>query len=712
MPSLLSGFEYDIFISYRHKDNKGDHWVTEFVNALKAELEGTFKEDISIYFDFNPHDGLLETHNVDKSLEGKLKCLIFIPIISQTYCDPKSFAWQHEFCAFNRMAKEDQFGRDIRLSNGNVASRILPVKIHDLDAEDKATLEHELGGVLRAIEFIYKEPGVNRPLKPGDNKVDNQNKTDYRNQVNKIANAIKEVITALKYPTVRMAAASEELKSFRSDHPNASSRKNKAIIFSFLILLLAVISFLLYKRYSSPTFDAQPKTIAVIPFVNLSADQGDEYFAEGVCNEILTQLSRISSLHVISRTSMLQFKDSKKTMKEIGETIGADVLLEGSVQKSGNKVHISVQLVNAKNDTQLWAETYDKEFKDIFSIQSDVATSIATQLRTNLTSSEKARIAKKPTTNMEAYNLYLKGSFEIQKVSPEGLELGLDMMNRAIKLDPDFALPYIGIAYYYGLATDFFMAPNVAMPQLKIAAQTALSKDSTLADAYAWYSNYELWYAWNWEQGKNLSIKAIELEPNKYLAHFFLSWYYSAQGNLEEAIKESTRMVELEPMNPEEGSFHALMYYYARQYDEALKQLDKLSSFDPNYPFAHFVRGQCYIQQRKFEEAIDEQKKAHEIFAAPWSHARLAYAYACAGKKQQAIAILDSLKRQSASQYVASDVVASVYVALGDKDHAFEYLGKALSERAGWMLWIKVDPIWDPIRKDVRFSAVVKQMGL
>ena len=203
MPSIIPDFEYDIFISYRHKDNKGDHWVTQFVTALKAELEATFKEDISIYFDTNPHDGLLETHNVDKSLEGKLKCLIFIPIISQTYCDTKSFAWQHEFVAFNKLAKEDQFGRDIKLSNGNVASRILPIKIHDLDAEDKSLIENEIGGVLRAIEFIYKEAGVNRPLKSSDSKTDNQNKTDYRNQVNKVANAIKEIITALKNPTTQ-----------------------------------------------------------------------------------------------------------------------------------------------------------------------------------------------------------------------------------------------------------------------------------------------------------------------------------------------------------------------------------------------------------------------------------------------------------------------------------------------------------------------------
>ena len=187
MASIIPGYNYDIFISYRQKDNKGDRWVSEFVDALKDELESTFKEEISVYFDINPHDGLLETHDVDASLKEKLKCLVFIPIISRTYCDPKSFAWQHEFVAFNELAKKDKFGRDIKLASGNVTSRILPVKIHDLDPEDQTLLENELGGVLRGIEFIYKSAGVNRPLRANeDHPQDNLNKTYYRDQINKV----------------------------------------------------------------------------------------------------------------------------------------------------------------------------------------------------------------------------------------------------------------------------------------------------------------------------------------------------------------------------------------------------------------------------------------------------------------------------------------------------------------------------------------------
>jgi hypothetical protein len=196
MPSIIPGFEYDIFISYRQNDNRSG-WVTEFARNLQEELAATIKEPVSVYIDSNPADGLLETHDVDKSLRNKLKTLIFIPILSQTYCDTKSFAWQHEFLAFNKLAREDQFGRDIRLGSGNVSSRILPIRIHDLDSEDKARFEDELRSAIRSIDFIFKSPGVNRPLTSTDKRDENTNKTFYRDQVNKVANAIKEIISAI-----------------------------------------------------------------------------------------------------------------------------------------------------------------------------------------------------------------------------------------------------------------------------------------------------------------------------------------------------------------------------------------------------------------------------------------------------------------------------------------------------------------------------------
>ncbi|HUX96165.1 MAG TPA: hypothetical protein VMV47_10575 [Bacteroidales bacterium] len=198
MGSLIPGYEYDIFISYRQKDNKHDGWVTEFVDNLKGELESTFKEDISVYFDINPHDGLLETHDIEASLKDKLKCLVFIPIISRTYCDPKSFAWEHEFKAFVELALNDKIGLKVKLPNGNVASRILPVQIYDLENSDIKLCENIIGSVLRGIEFIYKSTGVNRPLRANEDHLqDNLNNTYYRDQINKVANSIKDIITAI-----------------------------------------------------------------------------------------------------------------------------------------------------------------------------------------------------------------------------------------------------------------------------------------------------------------------------------------------------------------------------------------------------------------------------------------------------------------------------------------------------------------------------------
>jgi hypothetical protein len=213
MASILQGYEYDIFISYRQKVNKGDRWVSGFVRNLQTELESTFKEDVTKYFDINQHDGLLETHDVGDLLKEKLNCLIFIPVISRTYCDTKSFAWEHEVIAFVEQASKDQFGMKVKLPGGNVANRVLPVRIHDLDIEDLILCEAVLGGVLRGIEFIYKEPGVNRPLTPDDNDKINQNATRYRNQLNKIALGIKDIIQSMKTPVASDKVSSKEIQA-------------------------------------------------------------------------------------------------------------------------------------------------------------------------------------------------------------------------------------------------------------------------------------------------------------------------------------------------------------------------------------------------------------------------------------------------------------------------------------------------------------------
>jgi TolB-like protein len=406
MPSLIPHFEYDIFISYRHNDNKSG-WVTDFVNALQEELAATIKEPLSIYFDKNPHDGLLETHNVDKSLEGKLKCLIFIPIISQTYCDTKSFAWQHEFVAFNKLTKEDEFKRDIKLSNGNVASRILPIKIHDLDAEDKATIENEIGGALRAIEFIFKSLGVNRPLRvTEEHPHDNLNKTFYRDQINKVANAIKEIVTALKNP-----AACQQQTAISYPSIDLQQRRNFAVG-ALILVSLIILSYLFYPKFTTDNREVVvDNSIAVLAFEDLSPQHDQEWFSDGLSEEILNSLTRFKKLKVMARTSSFYFKRKPVTIAEIGEKLGVAHVVEGSVKRLGNQLRITAQLIRVKDGFHIWSQEYDRPADDLFAVQINIAENIAKSLIKELSPEDVTILEVDKPTNSKAYEFFIRGLY-------------------------------------------------------------------------------------------------------------------------------------------------------------------------------------------------------------------------------------------------------------------------------------------------------------
>ncbi len=290
MPSILPGFEYDIFISYRHNDNRSG-WVTEFVRHLQEELAATIKEPVSVYFDSNPHDGLLETHDVDDSLKTKLNCFIFIPIVSQTYCDLNSFAWKHEFQAFRKNAVNDHLGIKIKLANGNEGGRILPVCIHELDQDDKQLFEHELGSVLRGIEFIYKAPGVVRSLNHSEEEPKaNLNHTYYRDQLNKVARTIKDLISAVQHPG---SAQTISPPPTEINVPKVFSKKMAAI--AMILVVFGVASFSAYYFFGvgqrlAPVPDT---SIAILPFENLSNDPEQDYFSNGMTEDILDHLCKL-----------------------------------------------------------------------------------------------------------------------------------------------------------------------------------------------------------------------------------------------------------------------------------------------------------------------------------------------------------------------------------------------------------------------------------
>lgn len=594
MPSATPGFEYDIFISYRHNDNRSG-WVTDFVNALQEELAATIKEPLSIYFDKNPHDGLLETHHVDKSLEGKLKCRIFIPILSQTYCDAKSFAWQHEFCAFNRLSKGDQLGRDIRLTNGNVASRILPVRIHDLDAVDKATVEREIGGVVRSIDFIFRSPGVNRPLRAvEDHPSDNQNKTVYRDQINKVANAIKELMAAMQHPVPATVRASVPVS------PAPRQRKSTVVIAAVLaVILLGVVGYYFAGREGGSDRKTD-KSIAVLPFKNMSGDREQDYFSDGMMDEILNQLVKIGDLKVSSRTSSMQYRDSKLSLKEIASELSVAHVLEGSVQRSGDRVRIIVQLIDAATDKHLWSESYDRNLHDVFAIQTEISKSIAQQLNIVLSPEDRAQLEYVPTRNQQAYDYYLKAV----ALNRDGDPLTpIEFLDKAIVLDSSFALAYAMRAYLFG----------------------------------NWYFNrYEHWEDKAWQAQDDLS-RAMRLSPDQVdvrVNHAMV--LYLTERRYDEAI---SILEELKLEYPKNVEIYLSLGSIQRRkglWRESFENYGIAMGLDSGSASIHHEIGRSYYAIREYPKATVHFKKGRSNF-------QLVRSLLCQGKLSEGLRLMEEL---------------------------------------------------------------------
>jgi serine/threonine-protein kinase len=606
MASIIPGYEYDIFISYRQKDNKHDGWVTEFVNNLKGELESTFKEEVSLYFDINPHDGLLETHDVNASLKEKLKCLIFIPIISQTYCDPQSFAWQYEFCAFNKLAKEDQFGRDIKLAGGNVASRILPIKIHDLDQEDKILLENELGGVIRGIEFIYKEPGVNRPLKPEDGEKKNLNSTIYRNQINKVANAVKEIITAIrKHNQPGVEVPKEPVKA---NTEKQKSQKQKIIIGSLLVLVLIAFGYFFVPKLSKKT-DSVEKTIAVLPFLNLSNDTVQLPFSDGFMEDIINNLQKVKSFTVRPRTSSYQYRDTKKSTSIIGRELSVNYLVWGSVGREGNNLKIRVTLTDAKADKQVWSKDYISEMNQLFSLQSEIAKVIASELKAELTPEEIKKIEKRPSENLEAYNYYLQGNYYYWKTVGSGDNSNaIELYEKAIRLDPGFALAYTGIAkclldQYWG----YYDHSEDILRKSKEAIEKAFEIEPGLSDAHLALGIYYYYGYLKYTEALKQFELILKDQPKNPDAIYWSACVHRRAGNWEMAKSEFEKAIELDPRRSQYAEDAAETFDLLRDYSKAEEFYNMAIMLQPDWVFTYHSLSQMYLRWK------GDMRKTREI---------------------------------------------------------------------------------------------------
>jgi TolB-like protein len=768
MASLIPGYNYDIFISYRQKDNKHDGWVTEFVNQLKGELEATFKEDISIYFDENPHDGLLETHNVDKSLEDKLKCLIFIPVISQTYCDSKSYAWQHELCAFNKLAKEDQFGRDIKLTSGNVASRILPVKIHDLVPEDKTLLENEIGGYLRSIEFIYKSAGVNRPLRANeDHPQDNLNKTYYRDQINKVANAVKEIIGALK----KQSSHPEEVSKQDIEAKNAPQKNPRTKIIAGILILLAliVLGYFIVPKLIKPQEQLE-KSIAVLPFINDSPDQENTYFINGIMEEILNDLSKIKDLRVLSRNSVEQYRGATKpSTPDIAKKLGVNYIVEGSGQKYGNSYRLRVQLIEAKNDKHLWAESYEKEIretKDIYGIQSEIAQSIASELKATITPEEKKLVEKVSTANLKAYDKYLiANEYRMDYGKTRDLNIyqkAVTFYKTALELDSAFAKAYVGLGWIYAdrYYWETYYKENF-LDTCLIMANIALSFDSQLDEAYYMKGLcYEK--KGNIQEALDNFDKALMINPNNYDAYWMKGFIFTfisidfVKGidNYHKALSRSPR-----EDRPASLSLLGIAYADAGFIEKGKYYYREALALDGNKADNFIDLARLEFSLENFEEAINLDKKADEIdstllptlmyYCVLSDHNeegyiqakklvrlskktgellllgsnRIGYAFWQVGKKKEAEYYFNQqikydeesikLGRELAQMKAAIYDLAGTYAFLGDKTKAYQYLDE-FDKSNNCSLWMvilaKHDPLFNSIRNEERFQKILQNI--
>ena len=502
-----------------------------------------------------------------------------------------------------------------------------------------------------------------------------------------------------------------------ADELPKKSGRSSAWIYVIIVTGTIGAGLVFFGRYTSSRQSPKTaeKSIAVLPFENRSEDKANAYFAEGVQDEILTRLSKIADLKVTSRTSTQHYKSVPENLAEIAKQLGVAHILEGSVQKSGDAVRVNVQLIKAANDSQVWAETFDRKLTDIFSVESDVAKAIADQLRAHITRQEEQVIAAKPTKNIEAYDAYLRGRYFWNKRTSDGIKHAIEHFQQSIARDPDFALGHAGLADSYIALTFYnFAAPHETMPKAKESAIKALALDDPLAEAHASLAHILMNYDWNWAAAEKEFKRSIELKPDYATAHeWYAIHYLTATGRFEEAVQEMKRALELEPASLVMNTFMGATLYYAGRYDEAIDQCRRTIEMDPNFAVAHWHLGLAYEQRQVLDAATEEFKKAISLSAgSPLMKAALGRAYAKSQKKHEANEMLNELSELSKQQYVSAYEVATIYVALGNNEQAFQLLEQAYGEHSFHLVYLNVSPQFKPVSSDPRFQDLVQRIGL
>jgi serine/threonine-protein kinase len=455
--------------------------------------------------------------------------------------------------------------------------------------------------------------------------------------------------------------------------------------------------------------------IAVLPFTDLSPQKDQEYFSDGMTEELIDALTKLEGCRVVSRTSAFAFKGKEQDIRAIGKQLNVSHTLAGSVRKAGNRLRINAQLTNVEDGFQLWSEKYDRELDDVFAIQDDIASALVKKLKMKLTGEQGNRLVKRYTENLDAYNLYLQARFHLNKRTEEGLQKGVAYCEQAIALDAKCALAHAGLADGFALlGFQGFLPPKEAMPKAKAAAEQALKIDNDLAEAHISLGYIHAIYDWNWRESEKEFLRALDLNPNHATAHYWYAlWQLLPTGQFESCLAEITKAQELDPLSLVLKAGIGWQYYFARQFDQAIEALQKTLEMDENFLFARDLLGQAYAQNGLHEQAIAEMEKAVALSRRrALSLGALGHAYALAERRDEAQKILDELLALAQQRYISSYDVALVYAGLGENEHALAWLEKAYEEHNGWLVFLNVEPRFDSLRAEARFAALLKKVGL
>lgn len=458
----------------------------------------------------------------------------------------------------------------------------------------------------------------------------------------------------------------------------------------------------------------ESRAIAVLPFVNSSSDPENEYFSDGMTEELITALTKVEGLRVASRTSVFALKNLREDLRAIGSRLNVSAVLDGTVRKSGNRLRITVQLTSVADGRALWSERYDREMADVFAIQDEIAQTIVRTLRATLLGDLGDLTPVRYTANVRAYSLYLKGRFSWNRRTQAGIKEGIRYFEQAIEEDPDYALAYSGLADSYALELDYRGAPVVeGMERAKAEARKAIALDETLAEAHTSLGWVTFIYDWDWAGADREFTRAIQLNPRYSVARQWHSWFLAAMGRFDEALAEGQAAIDLDPASVSIRRSMGWLYYYGRQYDAALDHLRRALAMNPTAEETHRLLGLVYMQQGSHDEAAAAFKEAltnseNDVLA----YAGLGQVAARRGRDDEARAVLGELQQRARTRYVSPVAQVGLYVSLGEVDAAFEWLEKAYQDRRGWLVYLKIEPVLDGIRADPRFKRLVERMRL